>query len=801
MKKKIQLGYLVSHPIQYQAPLLRELAQCPDIDLKVYFCSDSSVTGYVDKGFQYRVKWDIPLLEGYPFEFLPCVGKSEIQSTFRPFNYGLRKRLKKDKIDVLWLHGYVRPFFIYAIIVAKLLGIKVLVRAESMGYSENKSLLKPILKPLFYRCLNKIVDGFLSIGTLNKNFFLKHGIPRKKIYWTPYSVDNQFFQKKVQEALVEKDALRKQLGLEPNRFIILYASKFMRRKCADDLIRAYLKIAKAFPENQQPYLLLIGEGNSRPELEKLAKQAAFNTIYFLGFVNQSLLPAYYNLCDVFVLPSERENWGLIVNEVMNAGKPIVVSDQVGCAPDLIHLDENGRIFRTRDIDDLSKSLRSIMQMSLEEREMMGQNSLRIIRQWGIGETATGIIDATLAVMENRPAAPLKLLIVNTHPVDYHVEIYRKLNKCQDIDSTVCFLWNPYVDYRPAKRWPMRYSKTLLEGYRSFFIKNWVPKWMAGPFHFLGIFNPGIFRAIKNGKYDAILLFGYNYVTSWLVAIAAKIFGVKIIFKGEVDLLESRGLIKRTAKYCYVNIFYRFVDSFTYSYRKNAEYHLCYHANPEKMIFMPCAVDNHKLRNKHKNFSITDVRHKLGLHEEKIILFVGRLVNKKRPGILLEAFSKLIRQYNINNIRLVYIGDGDLLDSLSARARQLEVDTRVDFPGFLSHEETYAYYKISHVLVLPSSLDPSPKVVNEAMNFFLPIVVSDHVGTANDLIIDGKNGYIFPLDDELALTKILVKLLSNDDLYMNLSNSAFETVSEWSYDIGVTNLIHNLLRKPNCEQNV
>jgi hypothetical protein len=108
--RKIRLAYLVTHPIQYQAPLLRRIAEDRDIDLTVFYGSDISTKGYRDAGFDRVIKWDVPLLNGYRYEFLPAVGRTDRLSFWRPFNYGLAKRLKAGRFDVLWVHGYARWF-------------------------------------------------------------------------------------------------------------------------------------------------------------------------------------------------------------------------------------------------------------------------------------------------------------------------------------------------------------------------------------------------------------------------------------------------------------------------------------------------------------------------------------------------------------------------------------------------------------------------------------------------------------------------------------------------------------------
>jgi hypothetical protein len=128
VRRKLRLAYVVTHPIQYQSPLLRRLALEPDIDLTVFFASDHSVQGYTDEGFgSVRVKWDIPLLEGYRYEFLPLIRSATKTSFWAPINRGFYSAFKKGKYDAIWLHGYWSINSIFAMIAAKLLGIPLLL--------------------------------------------------------------------------------------------------------------------------------------------------------------------------------------------------------------------------------------------------------------------------------------------------------------------------------------------------------------------------------------------------------------------------------------------------------------------------------------------------------------------------------------------------------------------------------------------------------------------------------------------------------------------------------------------------
>ena len=171
----IRLAYLVTHPIQYQAPLLRRIAAHPAIDLTVFFCSDHSVRSFHDPGFGQEIKWDVPLLDGYAHDFLPAFGDRTRVTFWRPFSYGLFSRLRRGRFDALWVHGYARWPHMWAIACAKALGMKVFVRDEATLISTRRGKIKQIAKNVFFLGLRQLCDGVLAIGTLNGKYYAHHG--------------------------------------------------------------------------------------------------------------------------------------------------------------------------------------------------------------------------------------------------------------------------------------------------------------------------------------------------------------------------------------------------------------------------------------------------------------------------------------------------------------------------------------------------------------------------------------------------------------------------------------------------
>ncbi len=392
--RKIRLAYFVSHPIQYQAPLLRYIAAQREIDLTVYFTSDFSVRGHIDPGFGIKLAWDVPLLDGYKYEFLPA-GLFTDAHPHLQISSGIFGLLKRNRFDVVWLHGYHSFNSLQALLACRILGIPVLMRVESTLYSHGRSALKLAVKDAFFRALRQGIAGALACGTANHRYWQHYMGEDFPIFDMPYAVDNEFFQSEARKASAHREELRAELGLEPGRPVFLFASKFQSRKCCPDLVEAFLRIKTSTSGSRAPYLLIIGDGEERPAVERLA--ADKDSIRLLGFRNQSELPRYYDLCDLFVLPSIHEPWGLVVNEAMNAGRPILVSDQVGCQPDLVLDGVNGFVFEARKIQSLTAALERAL-ASPAELERMGKESLRIIDGCSFDRNLAGLREALRTVV-------------------------------------------------------------------------------------------------------------------------------------------------------------------------------------------------------------------------------------------------------------------------------------------------------------------------------------------------------------------------------------------------------------------
>lgn len=381
----LKLGILVSHPIQYFVPVYRELAKNSTIDLQVIYRTRVGVDTYFDPGFGQSVQWDIPLMDGYPSEFLSKKTK------LNGFEIKILPAILRNRFDVLIVHGYSSLTNLLAIVLSKLVGTRVIVRGDTRLQARHKNA--PSRKTVLKRAIFKLFDGFLTIGSLNRDYYTSFGAASCNIFFAPFCVDNAVFCLDENGHKKARLASRDRWGISPESVVVLFASKFIERKRAADLISAFSRVIKS---QTNSCLVFAGSGPDEAELRDLANQLCPGRARFIGFQNQTELPSLYAASDIFVLPSEEEPWGLVVNEVMAAGLPVVVTDEVGAAPDLVEGKNTGIVYPCGDIDALASAL-EMMICSESTRLEMGRNAKKLIADWNIDSCVQGILRAVDSV--------------------------------------------------------------------------------------------------------------------------------------------------------------------------------------------------------------------------------------------------------------------------------------------------------------------------------------------------------------------------------------------------------------------
>jgi glycosyltransferase involved in cell wall biosynthesis len=394
---KVRLAYVVSHPIQYQAPLLRRIAAEPDIDLTVLFGSDFSARGYQDRGFGVEVAWDTPLLDGYKNEVLPRIRDNGTVTATTPLNRGFLNRMRSPDgsaaFDALWVHGYASLNSLQAILAANLLGIPVILRADMWLADRPRSSFKLFLKRALLHDLRHFIAATLPVGSANARYWSHYFGDRFPQFLMPYAVDNATFAAGANTSEEAQAELRRKLGLDPARPIILFASKLQTRKRCIDLLEAYAALVQQM--QLTPYLLIAGDGEERASLEERTTTLGLAGVRFLGFQNQSSLPALLGLASVFVLPSQHEPWGLIVNEAMACGCPVIASSDVAAAHDLLRSSEAQPAGLVYPVGDVAALTRSLARVLTDPRTVtaMGAAARERIATWSFAEDVQALRSA------------------------------------------------------------------------------------------------------------------------------------------------------------------------------------------------------------------------------------------------------------------------------------------------------------------------------------------------------------------------------------------------------------------------
>ncbi|MCL4789409.1 MAG: glycosyltransferase family 4 protein, partial [Verrucomicrobia bacterium] len=399
----MRVGIITSHPIQYQAPWFRGLAK--EMDLQVFFAHRQSAAEQGKAGFGVAFDWDVDLLSGYKHRFLRNVSKRPSVDHFfgcdtpeiRGIIGGRRTGDKSDtspnplpgrggegnrarspgsvdssrvssgqrprRFDAFIVCGWNRKCYWQAVRACRRKGIPVLVRGDSQLLTP-RSRLKTWTKEVLYRWMLRQFDGFLFVGQRNREYLRHYGVPEEKLFFAPHFVDNEWFKSKAAEGRGRRAEIRKEWGAGAKDFVALFVGKFIPKKRPTDLLRAMAvaRNQRSEASGQEAIAVFVGAGDLENVLREVAAREELR-VHFVGFKNQSELPAIYASADVLVLPSDGgETWGLVVNEAMACGLPAIVSDAIGCAPDLIEEGKTGLTYRVGKHAELADRLSKMAQM-------------------------------------------------------------------------------------------------------------------------------------------------------------------------------------------------------------------------------------------------------------------------------------------------------------------------------------------------------------------------------------------------------------------------------------------------------
>jgi len=375
--------------------------------------------------------------------------------------------------------------------------------------------------------------------------------------------------------------------------------------------------------------------------------------------------------------------------------------------------------------------------------------------------------------------PLRVLLVGTHPVQYSSPMLRLYAKDPRLEILMayCSLQGAEAEFDRDFGVEVKWDVPLLEGYAWVVVKNrsWRPRLGS----FFGLFNPGIWKLIRRGKFDAVVFYtGYVYATFWMAVAAAKLSGIPILFGTDATSMQPRDAKrwKLPIKRFLLPKIFRLADVAILPSEAGRQYILSMGIPESRVVLTPFAVDNTWWRERASEVDRGAVRREWGVPGDGlVVLFCAKMQPWKRPGDVLNAFAKA----NVEGAYLVFAGDGPMRAGLEASAKSLGIAERTRFLGFVNQTGLPSVYRSADLFVLPSEYDPCPAVVCEAMLCGCPVVLSDEIRGRFDLVKNGETGFIFPCRNVDALAKILADALGDRARLAELSRRAVARMETWS----------------------
>jgi glycosyltransferase involved in cell wall biosynthesis len=388
---KLRLAIIVSHPIQYYVPLYQRLANRSDVEIKVFFTWHDGQRAVDDRGFKALVAWDIPLRQGYEFELVR--NTSSDPGTHKFFglrNPSLVRRVIAWQPDVVHITGWAWFSHLNVLRALSKMGIPTLFRGDSHLLDNRQIGIRWWTKRTLLKHVFSWPAGFLVTGTANRAYYEAFGVESNRLFPCPHSIDVDRFRRPAKMLEEEAARYRQRLGISRNQCVLLFAGKFERKKCPLELMRAVLALT-----NPGLVLVMVGGGELEAEVKSIAERDP-ERFRVLPFQNQSRMPVVYRVGDLLVLPSAfSESWGLAVNEALASGRPVLVSDRVGCAADVV--DEScGFVFSWDDTCALVRALSEILDKRDRLMEM-GQAAAKRASSFDITRTEDAIINCLLQV--------------------------------------------------------------------------------------------------------------------------------------------------------------------------------------------------------------------------------------------------------------------------------------------------------------------------------------------------------------------------------------------------------------------
>jgi glycosyltransferase involved in cell wall biosynthesis len=732
--KPVRLTVVQTHPVQYLAPWFRHIAaHCPEIDLTVVYASRPRPEQQ-GTGFGRPFEWDTSLLDGYVWK---VVRESRDGDDFSTLSYrgldvdGIGAALEATTPDVLLIPGWYSITMTRAIRWARVRGIPVIYRGDTNNAMAPRGWRGPLWH-LKTRGLLSLYSGYLSVGRRSRQYLTSHGASPIHIHASPACVDNDAFAAGAAPHLpaAARAAARTRLGATPEDFVVLFAGKLEARKRPLDALRAVAALGA------NAVLAVAGSGPLDHELRTHAESRGVRTAS-LGFVNQSRLGEVYAAADCLVLPSDaNESWGLVVNEAMATGLPAVVSDHVGCGPDLVIAGETGEVHRTGDVGDLVLALERVRARG--GRTAMAEACRARIARYAYPAASTGLVAACQALVR-RSEQPTRVIaccggmvivsglermtfevlgVVRSHGGAVHCivndwENERIVELAERIGASwsTGFYWYPFTS-RPG---------TTLKAFQMLWD---IIRTSAGLARDSARFRP---THVLAPEHIAVL-------RNMLTLAVLRLLGVRVVFR--LAMAPEPGPVQRVLwRHVLPPFVSRFVPNSRFGYRRLLERGV----SESKITLIRNSLSRRQVS------STTDADVVRLAAERPTVLAVGQILPSKGTHLFVDAVLQLRREgFDVQGIVLGGIPrwPDDLIEYIAGIRERVEKEGAADRVHFVGgRENILEIMRASYLLATPFLGDETfGNVALEARSVGLPVVTFANGGLV-ELVEHGSTGYI------------------------------------------------------------
>jgi glycosyltransferase involved in cell wall biosynthesis len=765
---RLKLLVILTHPIQYYAPWFRHIAaQCAGLELMVFYATRPTAQQQ-GVGFGVPFTWDTPITDGYQYRVLSKVCKATNLSSSR--FWGVRAKsigsaIEESVPDIVLLPGWHSIIYLRALYACHRRGIPVLFRGDTHLGNCPSGWKRPIWHARTHQLL-RAFDGYLAVGTRVREYLRSFEIPESQIFDCFHCVDNDFFAETSApyQSRERRAELRRSFGIEAEDFVVLFVGKLEKEKRPGDLLDAVARMSGGVS------VLMVGRG----ELDRALRAQAGRlqvTLACVGFLNQSQLGQAYAAADCLVLPSVRETWGLVVNEAMAAGLPCVVSDRVGCAPDLVKAGETGEIFRSGDVVDLVSALQRVRYRKEQGHDWSAACRARV-SQLSFENATQGLLAACHSVSQQYASRPPRVLACCGHMViiagleRMTFEVLRVLREHNVPIHCIVNGWEnhrivPLAEQIGASWSTGRYMEKLDRHTRS-------PKKMATMLWDIAATSSGLFRDSWRFRPTHILLPDYMAVLRNAPALMLlRMLHIRTVLRLGNSPDEGR--------------FYRFL--WKWAINPLIDIFVCNSLYTQRGL-LSRGVPRRKVSYIYNTAPSRTPSTSNGWHHDwRKLVFVGQLIPEKGVHVLLDAVAMLVRKGY--DLRLDVVGDLERWEpplfegyrqSLLTRAREPDLADRVNFLGY--REDVPHILSSAGIHCCPSQAAEGFGIVNvEAKMAGIPSVVTP-AGALPELIRHRVDGWICSDLSPAALAEGIENFLGNPAVAEAAGQAAFVSLGRF-----------------------